>query len=50
MRGVTAQVFKPKSNTSCTIALKKNMYTHGSAPSRLRILIILFHTSPVTNS
>ena len=45
MRGMTKQVSDPKSNTACTTALKKNPDTHGSDPSLMRILVILFHTS-----
>ena len=41
MRGVTSHVSAPKSNTDCTINLKKNPYTCGNAPSLLWILIIL---------
>ena len=45
MRGVTTQVSDPKSNTTYTVALTNNMDTHGSAPSRMRIIVILFHTA-----
>ena len=45
MWGVNTHVYKPKSNTACTTALKKNLKTRGSASSLLRILIILFHIS-----
>ena len=45
MRGVTTQVSDPKINTACTTALNKNPYTRGSAPSLLRIIVILFHTA-----
>ena len=45
MRGVATQVSDTNSNTACTTALKKNPDTCGSAPSLLRILVILFHTS-----
>ena len=45
MQGVTTQASKPKSNTACTTDLKKNPDTRGSAPSMMRILVILFHTA-----
>ena len=45
MRGVTTQVSEPKSNTACTMNLNKNPETHGSAPSLMRILVILFHNA-----
>ena len=45
MQGVTTQVSKLHINTACTRALKNNLDTRGSAPSLLRILVILFHTA-----
>ena len=45
MRWVTTQASKPKRNTSCTTALKKNSKTCGSAPFLMIILVILFHTA-----
>ena len=45
MQGVTSHVYVPKSNTTCTMALKKKPDTRGSVPYLLSILIILFHTS-----
>ena len=45
MQGVTTQVSKLQINTACTRALKNNLDTRGSAPSLLRILVILFHTA-----
>ena len=47
MQGVIIQVSEPKRNTACTMALKKNPNTRGSAPLLLRILVILFHTALV---
>ena len=45
IRGVTTKVSDPKSNTACTTALNNKTDTCGSAPSLLRILVILFHTT-----
>ena len=45
MQGVTTQVSKMNSNTTCTTDLKKNLETRGSIPSLLSIIFILFHTS-----
>ena len=45
MRGVTTQVYDPKSSTACTTALKKKPDTRGTTPSLLRISVILFHTA-----
>ena len=45
MQEVTTQVSALKSNTACTTALKKNPDTRGSAPSLMRIFVILFHTA-----
>ena len=45
MWGLTNQVSKMKSNTALTMDLKKNPDTRGLAPSLLRILVILFHTT-----
>ena len=41
MRGVTTQVSAQRSITACITALKKNPYTHGSAPSLLRMCDVL---------
>ena len=38
------QVYDPKSSTACSTAFKKQLYTHGAAPSLMRICVILFHT------
>ena len=45
MREITTHVFMPKSSTAYTTVLKKNTDTRSSAPSLLRIIFILFHTS-----
>ena len=45
MQGVTTQVSAPNSIAAWSTVLKKNPDTRGSAPSLLRILVILFHTS-----
>ena len=48
--GFRTHVSSPKSNTACTTALKNNPKIFGSAPSRLRILIIriqLFLCGPI---
>ena len=42
--GVTTQVSNTKISTACTKALKNNPDTHGSAPSLLRIHVILLQT------
>ena len=45
MQGVTTQVYAPKISIGWTTALKKNMDTLSAAPSLLRILVNLRHTS-----
>ena len=45
MQGVTTQVSALKISTDCTIYLKKNTDTRGAAPSLMRILVNLCHTS-----
>ena len=42
MQGVTTQVSEKNSITSCTTDLKKKTDTRVSAPSLLRILVVLF--------
>ena len=44
MRGVTTQVYAPKSITACITAFKKRPDTQGVSPSLLRIRDILLHT------
>ena len=44
-RGLTTQVFYLKSNTAYIMALKNNPDTCSSAPSLLRIIVIIFQTS-----
>ena len=41
---MTTQVSDPNISTACTTALKKKPDTRGTAPSLLRIRVILFHT------
>ena len=45
MQGETTQVSASESRTACTTDLEKNPDTRGSAPSLMRILVILFHTT-----
>ena len=47
MRGVTIHVSALKISTDWTTASKKNMDTRGGAPSLMRILVNLCHTSRV---
>ena len=47
MQGVTTQVSEKNSITSCTTDLKKKTDTRVSAPSLLRIIVVLFHTDLV---
>ena len=41
IRGVRTHVSAPKSNTACTTALENIPKTFGSAPYRIKILVIL---------
>ena len=45
MKGVTTHVSVPKSSTTWNTALNKNLDTCGAAPSPLRTLVNLCHTS-----
>ena len=45
MQGMTIQIYAPNISTACTMDLNKNPDTRGSAPSLLRIIVILFHTT-----
>ena len=45
MRGVTTQVYDPKSSTACTMDLKNNPDTRGTDPSLLMMCDILLQTT-----
>ena len=45
MQGVTTHISAPESSTDWNTSLKKNMDTHGAAPSLMRIRVSLLHTA-----